>query len=105
MNNIFKLPRRQGDDAIDVSPLAFMPMWSIREQAHRHIDCTSSRQFLTQVFRIVARALVAGKVASNGNRTEHAGLNSYTARQRAVELLDLAEELDAHGRIAPYGDA
>ena len=79
---------------IDASFLVFDSMSDIRcrvaSVAHRAED----RATVSRVLCIVAKMLVSQMIAQPGTRILSAGMSFHHAGKRAIELLDLAQELD-----------
>lgn len=87
-------------DSVDVTPIAWMPMHEIRNKAFV-AEATSGRRALVQVFRMVARSLVFSQYAEPGEAGVYRAISADSALRRAVDLLDLADELEAE--IPPAG--
>lgn len=97
MGNIVNLypPDHPGSTVhIDVSALAFWSLSEIRCRIAGGMQSAQQRRLFSRVFRAAAQMLVEGMIAPTGNSTERHGLHVHNAGRRAIELLDLAQELD-----------
>ena len=97
MSKVVKLYPRDPSGRVvelDASILAFAPMAEIRCRVEAVIQCASDPRLFARVLRIVAQMLIEDMIAPQGKRTERFGLHAHNAGRRAVELLDLAQELD-----------
>lgn len=111
MSNVFDLfPRAQSSasggmpkESVDVGVFAWGSMLELRRKA-REIDTPSGRTFIADVCRMVARELVYSRYTESGEAGFFRAMNSDTALRRAVDLLDLAEELDGRIQREPSGD-
>lgn len=111
MSNVFDLFQRSKSSAsgalqresVDVGAFAWGSMVELRRKA-REIDSPSGRTFIADVCRMVARELVYSRYAESGEAGFFRAMNSDTALRRAVDLLDLAEELDGRIQQEPSGD-
>lgn len=79
---------------IDASCLAFDSMNEIRCCVASTAQCAASRRAVALLLRAVAKLLVQKMIAQPDKRTMPFGLSFHNAGRRAVELLDLAQELD-----------
>lgn len=111
MSNVFDLFQRSKSSAsgalpresVDVGAFAWGSMVELRRKA-REIDSPSGRTFIADVCRMVARELVYSRYAESGEVGFFRAMNSDTVLRRAVDLLDLAEELDGRIQQEPSGD-
>lgn len=97
MNKVIKLYPRDPSGRVvelDASLLVFAPMAEIRYLVDAGMRCASDHRLFARVFRIVAQMLIESMIAPQGERTERFGLHAHNAGRRAIELLDLAQELD-----------
>ena len=97
MSKVIKLYPRDPSGRVvelDASLLAFAPMAEIRYLVEAGMRCASDHRLFARVFRIVAQMLIESMIAPQGERTERFGLHAHNAGRRAIELLDLAQELD-----------
>lgn len=90
-------------ESVDVTHLAWMPMHEIRQKTAA--AGPSGRRALAQVFRWVARALVFAQYAEPGEAGVYRAIGTEKALRRAVDFLDLADELEADPEPASSGDA
>ncbi len=107
MNKVTKLfphtPNGGRTVEVDGTLLLFAPMSEVRCAVQAHMHKADSCRLFAQVFRGAARVLVAGMIAPRGQRTASYGLHAHNAGRRAIELLDLAAELDAHTQATQGG--
>lgn len=98
MSKLIKLhPRGSSGHVVDLdaSLLAFAPMGEIRCRVAGGIQRASDTRLFAQVLRIAAQMLIEGMIAPQGKRSENFGLHAHNAGRRAVDLLVLADEIDA----------
>ena len=95
MASIVEFPARVGSASLDVSLVVFAPMVQVRARALEFLQNENDIPLLNAVLRKIARALIAEMVASGGQRLLQHGLRQQNAGRRAVDLLDLADELEA----------
>lgn len=100
MSKVIKL--HPGDSSchvvdLDASLLVFAPMGEVRCRVEAGIQCASDPQLFVRVLRTVAQMLIEDMIAPRGKRTERFGLHAHNAGRRAVDLLVLADEIDASG--------
>ena len=95
MASIIEFPARVGSAALDVSLVVFAPMAQVRARALEFLQDENEIRLFNAVFRKVARCLVAQTIESGGQRSLQHGLHPHNACGRAVDLLDLADELEA----------
>lgn len=81
-------------ESFDVSCLAFDSMSDIRCRVAGSVHSVGGRRAATLVLRTVAQMLVQRMIAQPDKRTTPSGLSFYNAGRRAIELLELAQELD-----------
>jgi len=80
--------------SIDVSCLAFESMSDVRYRVASVAHCKESRATVSRVLRTIAQMLVSHMIAQPNTRILSAGLSLHHAGRRAIELLELAQELD-----------
>lgn len=78
---------------VDVGVLARWPMHEIRDAACA-VDSPSGVALIAAAFRCVARALVHAQYAEPGQAGPLRAMPADTALRRAVDLLDLAAEME-----------
>lgn len=79
---------------VDASFLVFDSMSDIRCRIASVSHCAEDRATISRVLRIVAQLLVSQMIAQPDTRILSVGLSLHHAGHRAIELLDLAQELD-----------
>lgn len=111
MSNVFDLflrakPSDSGASSaasLDASLLAWCPMHDLRKMAFE-IESPSARTVVADICRLVARALVYSRYAEPGEAGVFRAINTDKALRRAVDLLDLAAELEGRIQHEPSGD-
>ena len=80
--------------SLDASCLAFSSMSEIRCSVASNVHSAASRRGATLLLRTVAQMLVQLMIAQPDKRITPSGLSFHNAGRRAIELLELAQELD-----------
>ena len=97
MGQIIHLPPTGANPILRDIDASFLPLDSIsgiRCRVESMAHCAEDRATISRVLRIVAQMLVSQMIAQPGTRILSAGLSFHHAGKRAIELLDLAQELD-----------
>lgn len=94
MNNVIELPRHPKRDALDVSPLATVPMPEVYRAVMKSVTSPSAREGVVKMLRFVARNLVGSAAGVEARGPGALGHTVDSALRRACDLLDLADELE-----------
>lgn len=101
----FPAPAPAATYSVDVSPFVVMPMWEVRRNAFSHARDSSSVRIIAFGLRAAASGLLHEELSPPPDGCRWMGVSATHARDRTIELLELAAELEERHEQASSGPA